>query len=132
MYNISDIPISMYLFGRQLKMGLKVQNKDLMLDIIILYTIQQNEYTVTSLSRIIATQASALSEKLIKLEQAGYISKKSKSDNRKRILSITDKGRRYYDVLALKMSEGFTQFFKALTRKEQQSLAKMMQKLIKS
>jgi DNA-binding MarR family transcriptional regulator len=131
MYNISEIPISMYLFGRQLKMGLKVQNKDLMLDIIILYTIQQNEYTVTDLSRIIATQASALSEKLIKLEQEGYISKKSKSDNRKRILSITEKGQKYYDILAQKMSEGFSQFFKALTAKEQQSLTKMMQKLIK-
>lgn len=83
------------------------------------------------LQDIMGIKPGSLSEVLIKLEKAGYITRKlDKNDRRRQIVNITDEGRRVFEEIHKAHEADSTHYFDALNAKERKSLLTLLDKLV--
>ena len=88
----ADLLFEIYLLGRKIRFEGKHKNEDRILEAIILRTAEKETLTVTSIADLLSTKISAISEKIIKLEKSGFITKIKGANNRETLIQLTDKG----------------------------------------
>ncbi len=83
------------------------------------------------LQDIMGIKPGSLSEVLIKLEKAGYITRKlDKNDRRRQVVNITDEGRRVFEEIHKAHEADSAHYFDALNVKERKSLLTLLDKLV--
>jgi DNA-binding MarR family transcriptional regulator len=128
---IFETLVSLYLIGRRIKKDSKKQNRDLLLELIIFYFIQDRELSVSDIANIISTQTSSISEKMIDFEKNGYIEKVESPDLREKRMRITKKGNQYYRHLLENKWASTSIFFEKLNPEEFMILKKLLLKMTK-
>lgn len=128
--DIFEILVSLYLLGRKLKKASKQHNNDIILNMIILFILQEKPLTVTELAHVISTQTSSISEKMLKLETEGYIEKTNSSDLRAKKMKVTKSGGEYYHKLLVQTEGRASKYFLHLTPDEKISFLSILKKAL--
>lgn len=130
--DIFETLVSLYLIGRRIKKDSKKQNRDLLLELVILYFLHKGKLSVSDIAKIISTQTSSISEKMISFEKNGYIEKVNSSDLREKRMLVTKKGEQYYQNLLENKWASTSVFFDKLSAEEFSQLRELLEKMTRS
>jgi len=124
-----DTIFQFYRLGRKIKSSVKEHNHDKMLQGATLHFLESNTASVGEIADFLSIKMSAVSEKLVQLEQLGLIKKTLGGDSRKRKISLTPKGKKTITKIKGTMKTCCMNALDILTKKEMSDLQKILEKI---
>ena len=124
-----DTIFQFYRLGRKIKSSVKEHNNDKMLQGATLHYLENNTASVGEIADFLSIKMSAVSEKLMQLEQLGLIKKTLGGDSRKRKISLTPKGKKNIAKIKTTMKTSCMKALDTLSKKEMNDLLDILKKI---